>query len=87
MSSNPLPGTKTRRLHYLPIVITIRVLLVLSVGSFLGCAKALDFGGGAKLWVAVFFWSFLVCVAGSIGAVIWLIVAFFLNLARRAQEP
>jgi hypothetical protein len=32
MSSNPLPGTKTRRLHYLPIVITILVLLVLSFG-------------------------------------------------------
>ena len=65
MGSNPLPGTKTKRLNYLPIVITILVLLVLSVGSFFGCAKA----------------------CGSIGAVIWLIVAFFLNLARRAQEP
>jgi hypothetical protein len=74
-------------LKYLPILITILVLLVLSVGSFFGCAKALDFSGNAKLWVAVFFSSFLVCGAGCLGAVLWLIVAFFVNLARRAKEP
>ena len=86
MSSNPWPGTRTKRLKYLPIVITILVLMVLSVGSFFGCAKAWDFGGGAQLWVGVFFWSFLVCGAGCIAAVIWLIVAFFVNLARDARE-
>jgi hypothetical protein len=86
MSANPLPGTRSRRLPYLPIVITILVLMFLSAASFFGCAKALSYSGEDRLWVGVFFWSFLVCGAGCLGAVIWLIVAFFVNLARRAQE-
>jgi hypothetical protein len=86
MNPESSPEMISKRLSYRPIVITILALLFLSGGSFYGCAKSFNFNSPSSVWVGIFLWSFLVCSVACVGAVIWLIVAFFVNLARRARE-
>lgn len=75
-----------KRLQYRPILITLAAALVLSGGSFYGCAKAFRFNQSDSFWVNFFLISFFVCVAVFAGALVWLVVAFVVHLIRKSRE-
>jgi hypothetical protein len=84
MASELKPNTDIlRRLKYWPILITMVAAAVLCVGSFFGCANSFM---GSSAWATFFFVSFLVFAAVFVGALIWLIVAFVLNVVREGRE-
>jgi hypothetical protein len=85
----PKPA-KPKWTSYRPIFITLFATLLLSGGSFYGCATALDkrnwMHDPAGVWEKFFFWSFVVCSAAFVAALVWLIVVFIVNLIRSARE-
>jgi hypothetical protein len=72
-----------RRQKYWPVLITMLAAAVLCVGSFFGCANSFM---GSSAWASFFLVSFLVFAVVFVRALIWLIVAFLVNVVRERRE-
>lgn len=77
--------TQKPQLRVIPIVITLAVTLVLSVGSFYGCSRTFMAAGRAKL-STFFFCSFFVCAGTCVVSLIWLLVTVVVNFFRERTE-
>jgi len=77
--------TERKRLPILPILITIVATLVLSAGSFYGCARTYGTGGTSSP-NGFFAWSFVVFAVAFLVSLIWLIVTIVINFFRRGME-
>jgi len=77
--------TKRKRLPIVPILITIVATLVLSAGSFYGCARTYSMGGTSSP-NEFFAWSFVVFAVAFLGSLIWLIVTMVINFLRRGRQ-
>jgi hypothetical protein len=78
--------SEQKRLRVVPILITLAATLILSVGSFYGCARTFSVGGETRL-NAFFFCSFIVCAVSCVISMIWLLVTLVRNfLKRRAAK-
>ena len=77
--------TKRKRLPIVPILITIVATLVLSAGSFYGCARTYSMGGTSSPneFLA---WSFVVFAVAFLVSLIWLIVTMVINFLRRGRQ-
>jgi fatty acid desaturase len=72
------PQEKRKRLRYAPILVTLLATLLLSGGSFYGCAVEFDrtfMTPRKSWWGGFFFYSFFAFAAGFVAALTWLIVA------------
>ena len=77
--------TERKRLPIVPILITIVLTLVLSAGSFYGCARTYGTGGTSSP-NGFFAWSFVVFAVAFLVSLIWLIVTIVINFFRRGTE-
>jgi hypothetical protein len=77
--------TERKRLAIVPILITVVATLILSVGSFYGCARTFNMSGGSTL-NTFFFYSFVVCAVAFLVSLIWLVVTIGVNFFRRSTE-
>jgi fatty acid desaturase len=87
--TDAIPQEKRTRLRYAPILVTLLATLLLSGGSFYGCAVEFDrtfMTPRKSWWGGFFFYSFFAFAAGSVAAVTWLIVAYIVNVLRDARE-
>jgi hypothetical protein len=83
------PQEKRARLRCAPIFITLLATLLLSGGSFYGCAVEFDrtfMTPRESWWGGFFFYSFFAFAGGFVAALIWLMVAYIVNLLRDARE-
>jgi hypothetical protein len=69
-----------KRLRLLPIGLTMAASLLLTVGSFFGCAK--NFMGPQTVLSQFCFFGFFVFGVSFVVAAIWLLVAIVLNFFR-----
>jgi heme/copper-type cytochrome/quinol oxidase subunit 2 len=74
----------SERKRLLPIAITVAATLVLTVGSFFGCAH--NFMSPKSTLATICFWSFFVFGIASVVSFIWLLVAIVMNIAREKKE-
>ena len=77
--------TERKRLPIVPILITIILTLVLSAGSFYGCARTYSMGGTSSP-NEFFAWSFVVFAVAFLVSLIWLLVTIVVNFFRRNGE-
>ncbi len=77
--------TERKRLPIVPILITIVATLVLSAGSFYGCARTYGTGGTSSP-NGFFAWSFVVFAVAFLVSLVWLIVTIMINFFRRGTE-
>ena len=77
--------SERHRPRFLPVLLTLAVSFVLSIGAFYGCDRTLVSGNSSRL-NTFFLWSFMVFSACFAGAAGWLVVAVLLNVIRKKWE-
>jgi hypothetical protein len=77
--------TERVRPHAFPIFVAAVATLLLTGGSFYGCARTFHMEESSPL-NTFFFWSFFVCAAGFAGTVIWGGVSYMRELSYGAKE-
>ena len=85
--ANPDPGPR-KKSRYLPILLTLMGAVLLTVGSFFGCAASLGNlnSGRQSPWTSFFLITFAIGVLGTVVTGLGLIVRVIIDVFRDKKE-